>query len=364
MGHPMDNYSLLKELVILTSPFLGDEFFRKSTQAFGQALGADWVFIARVLDTNATRVRVLGAWQNGATADEWDFALEGTPCSVIYDSNGADLAFVRVNGDSHVHVSRNMCEIFPAARDTGFQSFLGLPLWSRNREMVGHVAMFFEEPLENQQKADQLLEMLQILAHRAEAELYRLLLEEEKNNALLALEAANQQLFEESRTDPLTGLYNRRFFTQRCEEAHAQSLRTDRPYSMLLIDVDFFKSINDKYGHDVGDHVLCVIARIMSKYVRGGDIVARLGGEEFGILCQDADALLALNVVGERLRMAIASQKIDHGDHSLRVSVSVGVAGGAPSSSEWQSTYCRADKALYEAKSKGRNAVRLAMTSS
>jgi diguanylate cyclase (GGDEF)-like protein len=229
--------------------------------------------------------------------------------------------------------------------------------------MVGHVATFFKEPLASQHQADQLLEVLQLLAHRSEAELYRLLLEEEKNNALQALEEANQRLFKESMTDPLTGLYNRRYFTQRCVEAHAQSQRTGKPYSVLLIDVDFFKSINDKHGHDVGDRVLCVIAKILLEQVRVGiDIVVRLGGEEFGVLCKDADAPRALAVVGERLRMAISSHVIHHDGLSLRVSVSVGVAEGRPDDSGWEATYRRADEALYDAKSKGRNMVRLALS--
>jgi hypothetical protein len=208
----IDNYALLKELVTLTSPFIGDEFFRKLTRAFGRTLDADWVFIARVLNAEKTQVRVLGAWRSGANMEGWDFPLDGTPCSVIYDGENSGQGEVHVDRNSRVQISRDLCEIFPDAESSGFQSFLGLPLWSRDGEMVGHVAAFFKEVLTSQDEAEQLLEMLQLQAYRAESELDRLLLEEKKKSALSALKEVNERLLKESITDPLTGLYNRRFF--------------------------------------------------------------------------------------------------------------------------------------------------------
>ncbi|MDB5799003.1 MAG: putative diguanylate cyclase [Paucimonas sp.] len=356
-----DSYRMLKELLTMTSPFIGEEFFRRATAAFGRVLAADWVFVARVLDAEKTRVRVLGAWKDGADMDGWDFALAGTPCSMIYDSASVEAGPVRACPGSQVHVSRKMCDLFPAARGSGFQSFLGLPLWSRDGVMVGHVAVFFHAPMEDQARADSMLEILQLLAHRAEAELDRLLLEEERNHALLALEEMNQRLYKESMTDPLTGLYNRRYFVQRCDEAHVQSLRTGKPYCVLLVDIDLFKTVNDTHGHDFGDQVLRAVALTLLDQVRAGvDIVARLGGEEFGVLCQEADALQALDIVGERLRLAVANLVIRHCGRSMQVSISVGIAESKPGHSGWEATYRRADAALYDAKSGGRNMVRIA----
>lgn len=348
----------------MTSPFIGEEFFRRATTAFGRVLAADWVFIARVLDPEISQVRVLGAWKEGASMEGWDFALEGTPCSVIYGGAGAEGGAVCVKPGSLIHISRAMCDLFPGAQGSGFQSFLGLPLWSRKGDMVGHVAVFFTAPKENQAEADAMLEILQLLAHRAEAELDRLLLEEERNGALLALEQLNQRLFKDSVTDYLTGLYNRRYFVQRCDEAHAQSLRTGKLYSVLMLDIDFFKLVNDTYGHDVGDQVLRELAPTLLGQVRDGvDIVARLGGEEFGVLCQETDADQALEVVGERLRMAVANQVFNLGGPTLQVSISVGIAQAEAGPSGWEATYRRADAALYDAKSSGRNRVRLASRS-
>lgn len=358
-SNSIDSYLVLKELLTMTSPFIGEEFFRKAAAAFGRVLAADWVFIARVL-ADKTQVRVLGAWKDGANMQGWDFALAGTPCSVIYDGASIDGGTVCVRQGSRVHVSRGMCDLFPAARGSGFQSFLGLPLWARDGTMVGHVAVFFRAPID-QSQADAMLEILQLLGHRAESELDRLLLEEQKNRALLDLEELNQRLYKDSVTDPLTGLYNRRYFVQRCDEAHAQSLRTGKPYSVLLVDIDFFKAVNDTHGHEVGDQVLRKVALTLQEQVRAGiDIVARLGGEEFGVLCLEADAGQALDVVGERIRMAVADQVIRHGERSVQVSVSVGIAEGRRGQSGWEATYRRADAALYNAKSGGRNRVHLA----
>lgn len=348
----------------MTSPFIGEEFFRRATAAFGRVLAADWVFIARVLDAEKTQVRVLGAWKDGASMEGWDFELEGTPCSVIYAGAEVEVPAVRVTPDSQIHIARAVCNSFAGACGTGFQSFLGLPLWSRKGSMVGHVAVFFSEAIEDPAKADAMLEILQLLAHRAEAELDRLLLEDERNAALLALEELNQRLYKDSVTDPLTGLYNRRYFVRRCEEAHAQSQRTGRSYSVLLLDIDFFKSINDNYGHDIGDQVLRELAPTLLDQVRDGvDIVARLGGEEFGVLCQEADADQALYVMGERLRMAVANQVFQVDRCKLQVSISVGIAQAGAGQSGWEATYRRADAALYDAKSRGRNLVRLATES-
>ncbi|MHB1075984.1 sensor domain-containing diguanylate cyclase [Thiobacillus sp.] len=357
----IDSYALLKELVTLTSPFICDEFFRKLTGAFGRTLGADWVFIARVLDMEKTQVRVLGAWRSGTNMDGWDFPLDGTPCSVVYGGENSDQSVVHVDRNSRVHISRDLCEIFPAAESSSFQSFLGLPLWARDGEMVGHVAAFFKEALTSQEEAEQLLEILQLLAYRAESELDRLLLEEEKKSALSALKEANERLRKESITDPLTGLYNRRFFFQRCIEAHAHSQRSGKPYAVLIIDIDKFKSINDEYGHDVGDNVLSKIAHRLAEQIRVNiDVIARIGGEEFGVLCRDSDASQALTGTGERLREVVANEPIQYRGLYLQVSISIGVAQGGPGSNGgWEDAYRRADKALYEAKSGGRNTVRL-----
>jgi two-component system cell cycle response regulator len=156
-------------------------------------------------------------------------------------------------------------------------------------------------------------------------------------------------------TDPLTGMHNRRYM-----EAHMETLldpqsERRRPLSLVMIDIDHFKSINDRFGHDSGDEVLRGFADRVRQSVRGIDLACRYGGEEFIILMPDADLGIA-RAVGERLRKKMASDPFLIGDTSISVTISVGIAasheGDTPAS-----VVKRADVALYRAKSDGRNRV-------
>jgi diguanylate cyclase (GGDEF)-like protein len=151
--------------------------------------------------------------------------------------------------------------------------------------------------------------------------------------------------------DPLTGLYNRRHFFS---EASRDLVRV----SVIILDVDHFKSINDQFGHSVGDQVLREISERLRASIRPDDIACRYGGEEFAILLPNAD-LLTSATVGERLRSRIESEPFEAGTHSLRVTASVGVASVDEKSSGIESLVDRADRALYEAKNGGRNRVKL-----
>jgi diguanylate cyclase (GGDEF)-like protein len=160
-------------------------------------------------------------------------------------------------------------------------------------------------------------------------------------------------------TDPLTRLLNRRAFMTFATDAMAQFTRYDRPFSILLIDIDFFKRVNDTYGHSVGDQVIQIVASRTSAELRTTDKVARFGGEEFVVLLRetDVDGTLAL---AERIRSAISEAVIDVPPHDpLHVTASIGVAVAQPDDRDAEDTIERADRALYRAKHDGRNAVRM-----
>ncbi len=165
-----------------------------------------------------------------------------------------------------------------------------------------------------------------------------------KNDQLL------QQLLDEARTDSLTGLLNRRGFDERALLELARAARSGRPTALAAFDADYFKRINDVWGHDVGDRVLQRIGRILAEQARTIDLVARLGGEEFAVLlpgCSSTDA----EAFAERVRTAIARE-----DRSglPRMRLSAGICAAlAPESVE--TLLLRADAALYEAKRTGRD---------
>ncbi len=157
-------------------------------------------------------------------------------------------------------------------------------------------------------------------------------------------------------TDALTGLSSRRYFDQALGTIGARSARSGNPVSMLLLDIDHFKSVNDTYGHNGGDRVLVEVSNRLSHLVRPGDVVARYGGEEFAILLPDTQPEQA-RAVADRIRQGIADTPIEvNGTRLIQVTVSMGVAG-MPSSPSTDALILAADQALYAAKHAGRNRV-------
>nr|WP_325065263.1 diguanylate cyclase [Pseudomonas xionganensis] len=154
--------------------------------------------------------------------------------------------------------------------------------------------------------------------------------------------------------DPLTELPNRRYLIERCEAALAHAKRHNQSVALLLIDLDHFKPINDRFGHDAGDLMLQVIARRLREHVRAEDSVARLGGDEFAALIGGADAQQHAREIAERL-LAELAQPVLYGAESLTVTISIGVALYPQHASNFTSLYKAADEMLYKVKSRGRS---------
>ncbi len=157
--------------------------------------------------------------------------------------------------------------------------------------------------------------------------------------------------------DPLTGLYNRRYATQHMQKIVERSQASQKEFAVMMMDLDRFKRINDTEGHDAGDLVLKEFSHRIQENVRGVDLVARMGGEEFLLVMPDAGNMVAKHV-SERLRRAIESQPfITKSGNRLNITVSIGVAIGQPDGQDPNNLIKCADMALYEAKSAGRNLV-------
>jgi diguanylate cyclase (GGDEF)-like protein len=156
--------------------------------------------------------------------------------------------------------------------------------------------------------------------------------------------------------DGLTGLNNRRHFMVLADMEWSRFKRYGRPLAVLMLDIDFFKSVNDCYGHDAGDEVIKAVADILQKHKRTSDIVGRLGGEEFALLLPEASAESAA-AAGERFRRLVAESEILTGDERIPVTLSVGVGAAHDQTSGIGQMLKEADIALYEAKRSGRNRV-------
>jgi diguanylate cyclase (GGDEF)-like protein len=166
---------------------------------------------------------------------------------------------------------------------------------------------------------------------------------------------ARRRLAEEATTDSLTGLANHRSFHERLQGSVSLNRRHRRPLSLVVLDIDFFKRVNDEHGHQAGDRVLVEVAERLLRQARSGELLARVGGEEFGWLLPEADAAGAM-AAAERARQAIASRPFA-GVGPLTISAGVAelTSDEAPGD-----LYRRADEALYEAKTAGRDVSRLA----
>ncbi|MFC7244320.1 diguanylate cyclase [Catellatospora aurea] len=156
--------------------------------------------------------------------------------------------------------------------------------------------------------------------------------------------------------DPLTGLHNRRSFAERLTGALAYADRTGTPVALLMLDLDHFKSVNDRYGHPAGDQVLRTVAALLVRELRAVDVAARLGGEEFGVLLPGIGHRDATVVAG-RLRAAIARCPVVHATATVLVTTSIGVVCYPWHARTSEELFERADDALYHAKRAGRDRV-------
>jgi len=165
----------------------------------------------------------------------------------------------------------------------------------------------------------------------------------------------------ENITDPLTKVHNRRYLDRRLAEEVARSARYALDLSVLMLDIDHFKQVNDRYGHQAGDVTLTTLGGLIKSALRDLDVVARYGGEEFMVICTNT-AVDGAALVAERLRHLVESQPIEiAGDsgtsQTIQISISIGVAGLSAGVDSQEKLVQAADRALYRAKEQGRNRV-------
>ncbi len=194
----------------------------------------------------------------------------------------------------------------------------------------------------------------QIQAHQARSE-------KRIREATQELREANRKLVQLAVTDPLTGLYNRRYFRERLSEEVARVTRHADPLSVSMVDIDDFKAYNDTHGHPAGDEALRTIADTLDNGLRQEDIAARWGGEEFTILLPQTPGNKALTVV-DRLRKAVVDMSlcVMRGGKQTLLTISAGISTFSPSTDSVDTLIASADQALYQAKAQGKNQVCLA----
>jgi two-component system cell cycle response regulator len=169
-------------------------------------------------------------------------------------------------------------------------------------------------------------------------------------------EGFHQAMYEAAVRDGLTGTYNKRHFLERLVTEFAFAQRHGMALSLLMVDVDHFKKINDGLGHPAGDQVLITLAQLLTAAIRTEDLLARYGGEEFAILCRGT-AIGQASILAQRLRASVESHLFEYRDERISVTISVGVGACLKATANAQQLIVDADAALYEAKRSGRNRV-------
>lgn len=159
--------------------------------------------------------------------------------------------------------------------------------------------------------------------------------------------------------DELTGINNRRYFNEVMKRTFDMFQRDKVSFCILMLDIDFFKKVNDRYGHDGGDALLKSLACTLKESLRDIDILARYGGEEFIALLPNTEKSDAF-IVAQRVRLAVEKSIVQHGTQKIKVTMSVGGGEISPGDKDYESVIKRADVALYEAKNSGRNKVVIA----
>jgi len=178
----------------------------------------------------------------------------------------------------------------------------------------------------------------------------------ERARQIAEMAVLNRKLRAAALTDVLTELPNRRYAMKRLEQEVAKASRSGSELSLMMLDIDYFKRVNDVHGHDVGDHVLRELANVLRRTTRRGDVVCRLGGEEFLVICANSNSADAVQTA-ERVREAMESHAIRMGDDEGSVTVSIGVAEFSEGEPSVDALLKAADQRVYLAKNAGRNRV-------
>ena len=180
----------------------------------------------------------------------------------------------------------------------------------------------------------------------------------ELNIALQELEEVNKELQEKNTLDELTGLYNRRFYDQKIQAEFRRSRRNLTPLSLVVIDIDHFKTVNDNYGHLAGDECLVAVSACIKRCLRrSADISCRYGGEEFCLILPETDSNGAL-ILAEELRESIEACQINYNNIAIKLTISCGISTYLQQKNvKPEHLFAAADQALYKAKGNGRNQI-------
>jgi len=300
-----------------------DEFFDILTKEIAQTLKVKYCLVSRYLDAERSRASVLSFWTCEGYGEKVEYDTAGTPCG-------------EVSQKPVTFYPSGINQLYPEdtfLKNLGIESYLAVPFTDMDGEPIGHVCIMDTAPMEADMFSGA---VLTIISMRSTAEVHRLNYE----NHLLQI----------ALQDPLTGLLNRTIIWDRLEHAVDRSFRSDVVVGVVFIDLNKFKAVNDRYGHEAGDSVLVNAAQIVRSTIRKTDSACRFGGDEFLVILEDAvDSISAIAVAQDiHDNLYKATYELEQG--SITVSASVGVALCPDHSKDPKELVRLADTAMYQAK--------------
>lgn len=314
----------------------GTDIFQQLALNMVEALGADGGAIARLAPEGVpTTAHTMAAVLDGKLIDNFDYALEGTPCNELIKNEECLVPIA-----ASVRYPQDI--LFG---QLGVEAYACVRIRNAKFELIGIASVFFRRPL---QRSEAIIATLKIFATRAAAEIER-----------QTTEAEIQHL---AFYDSLTQLPNRQLLHDRLQQALLVSGRNKRLGAVLFIDLDNFKALNDTLGHDVGDLLLQQVAARLNLCVRESDTVARLGGDEFVLLLEEIsdvaeEAATHARIVGEKILAGFSAPYV-LGAHEHHCTPSIGITLFGDQAGSVDDVLKNADMAMYQAKNAGRNALR------
>lgn len=325
-----DPFLALKSIIEVTTPHFGNDFIKITANELKKLFKADLVFITHAIDYNpTTKVKVL--YTTNTNIPEM-IDLDGIPGKFVFENK-------------IIRITENVQYNFLNSIDIKLQSFYGIPITNKENKCIGHIAIYSKEIRD---LPTELNDIAMIFSRKIELELNKIELEEENHKI-------KKQLEELVITDTLTELYNRRYFQQICSNIFAQVKRDNINATLAYIDIDDFKSINDKFGHQGGDEVLKNFGDILKNETRKGvDYIFRLGGEEFCIISINTP----IEYSYEHLRRIMKKTK-SHFEKSKfgEITLSIGLIEFIEEYKDCNELINLADKKMYEAKKAGKNTI-------
>ena len=316
-----DTMKMLNAILDVPKELHGKEYLLKIARNIWDICQFEYVIMGHAVGKKNEKVRTLAALIHGELVDNFTYNLENTPCENVF------------SGQRVCIYKEKVAELFPddpMLIDMKVESYIGAPTIV-NGQLFGLIALLDANPIINESYFHAFIEFI---ASRTSIELERYINQKEM-----------ETLTKRAKLDSLTGIFNRSEFDKSANDllqryAHAN-------YAIIFIDGDNFKEINDNYGHQKGDEVLCMLAEKLQLSMRQGDILARYGGEEFIAILANVNVAITEEVTA-RIHENIA------GNNVYPVTVSIGVSIGKPSE-PLSNVIKRADTAMYQAKSNGKN---------